>query len=222
MVHVARDFDCEEDAGEADHEDAGLPRPHIETKSDARSRSVRSGPLERVPVAVDDELPDRRLALGDREGHKEREDGQTLEEDLGRAVVWKPDEAVVEECPREEREDDGSGERGEPVNEPPGNEKGRNRNERPHNGRHDEHDLFRAAHDRPGDPDADGHDVIPEGAKLTGGPADREARPHVKGERARPVFEEVTRLAEVVPRVVAAEVHFSVPYEVAVRPEARP
>jgi len=83
-----------------------------------RPRRVCGRAFERVPVTVDDELPDRRVTFDDRKGHEEREDGQTLEEDLCRAVVREADETIAEECPRKKREDHDRCERGEPIDEP--------------------------------------------------------------------------------------------------------
>jgi len=116
--HVAGDLDREEDSGEPDHEGSRLPRPHVETERDARGGRVRGGTLECGPVAVDDELPDGCLALGDRDGDEEREDGETLEEHFGRTVVREADETIAEEGPRQEREDDDRGEGREAIDEP--------------------------------------------------------------------------------------------------------
>jgi len=79
-----------------------------------------------------------------------------------------------------------------------------------------------AAHDRASDPDADRHDVVPEGPKLAGLVPEREPGPDVEGHPIRVVLHDVHRLAEVVPRVVAAEVHLAVLDEVAVRLQSRP
>ena len=64
--------------------------------------------------------------------------------------------------------------------------------------------------------------MIEERSKLANVTAEREAGPRVERDRVRVVVEEIRRLAEVVPRVVAAEVHVTVDDEVAVRLDPRP
>lgn len=222
MVDVARELHREVDAGDPDEEDAGLPRPDVEAERDAGGGRVQNGAFQRLNVAVDDELPDRLFAFRDGEGDEEREDGDALEEHLGRAVVGEADERVAEERSRKEREDQGSAERGDAAGEPTCDEVRRDRDECARDWGHDEHDLFGATHDRASDPDADRHDVVPERPELAGSSADREPCVWIERQRIRPVLNEIRRLAEVIPRVVAAEVHLAVLDEVAVRPEASP
>ena len=90
----------------------------------------------------------------------------------------------------------------------------------------DEHDAHRAllaaAHQRAREEYPDCCDVIKEGSELADVTAEREAGPRVERDRARPVIREIRRFPEVIPRVVAAEVHLAVNDEVAVRLDPRP
>ena len=222
MVHVTGEFDGEVDPGEPDDEDAGLPRPDVRAECDTTERCNANGAFQCGPVAVDDELPDGFLAFGDAECAEDAENRETLKEDLGCGVVGKADERVAEEGAGEEREGCRAAECSGPFDESPGDEVRREGDECPGERGHDQHDLFGTPHDRLGDPDADDHDVIPEGTELAGLGSFGEAGPDVEGHSARVVLHDVRRLTEVVPRVVAAEVHLAVSDEVAVRLEARP
>ena len=222
MEHVAGDLDREEDSGEPHQQNAGLPRPDVEAERDARGRRVRGGTLEGDPILINDQFQDGGLALGDREGDEEREDSDTLEEYLGRAVVGEADETVTKERPRQERKHDDCDESREAVDKPTCDEVRRNRDEGSRNGCHDEHDLLGAAHDGTGDPDTDRHDVVPEGAELPGLIPDWEPGPHVERHPVRVVRHDVRRFTEVVPRVVPAEVHLAVLDEVPVRLKTGP